>query len=59
MWKIQILLEQNSSRQDAHTMKRTKTIEGAAVSYLPSCAHSALPFLNEARIITYTYSMGG
>lgn len=52
-----MLVRKYSSRQDAHTMKGTETVKGAAVSYLPACAHSAISFLNEAHVITCTYSI--
>lgn len=50
-------LEQYSARQDAYTVKGTENIKGTAVSYLPSYARSAIPFLNEAHIIACTYSL--
>lgn len=60
-------LEQHSPRQDTHIMRRTENIKGAAVSfyflfflilfYYVNHAHSAIPFLNEAHVITCTYSL--
>lgn len=50
-------VEQYSARQDAHMVKGIENIRGTAVSYLPSCACSAIPFLKEAHIITRKYSL--